>query len=107
MSIAKLLNAACNNWRLWHPPPVVLFLVAVAQFAIFFPGTKRPFRLFFFSLPESYGWCGTIHNYTSFEDQRLNVTPSSGWGFCQKSCFPSPEEELGGVERFKVSWDRS
>lgn len=29
------------------------------------------------------------------------MSASSGWGFCQKSCFPSPEEELGGVERYK------
>jgi len=50
----------------------------------------------------SYGWCGTIRNYTNFEEQRIDVEEHDGWGFCQKSCFPSPEEELGGVERVKV-----
>ena len=49
----------------------------------------------------SYGWCGTIHNYTSFAEQRLEISESDGWGFCQRSCFPKEDEELGGVERHK------
>ena len=49
----------------------------------------------------SYGWCGTIQDFSSFTEQKFSVTSDGGWGFCQKSCFPSPEDALGGVERFK------
>ncbi len=49
----------------------------------------------------SYGWCGTMHNYTSLADQKVNVSESDGWGFCQRSCFPSDKSALGGIERYK------
>ncbi|TRY79100.1 hypothetical protein TCAL_02836 [Tigriopus californicus] len=52
--------------------------------------------------PGSFGWCGTIHNYRNFRSQELHVTPETGWGFCQRSCFPKQSQSLGGVERHKM-----
>ena len=52
---------------------------------------------------DSYGWCGTIHNYTGLEEQTLEVHPAKGWGFCQRSCYTELDKiPLGGIERFKV-----
>ena len=51
----------------------------------------------------SHGWCGTIHNFSSLEDQTLEVSSTKGWGFCQRSCYTELETiPLGGIERFKV-----
>ena len=52
---------------------------------------------------DSYGWCGTIHNFSSLENQVLEVTSTKGWGFCQRSCYTELHKvPLGGIERFKV-----
>jgi len=53
--------------------------------------------------PGSYGWCGTIHDYNNLKEQKLEVHPGKGWGFCQRSCYTELDKiPLGGIERFKT-----
>ena len=39
--------------------------------------------------------------YLSQADQKFNVGPSSGWGFCSPSCFPNRSEPDFGLAKRK------
>ena len=78
--------ATCSNNPRIHGPHVESLLVLITQYHF-----------------DSYGWCGTIHNFSSLENQVLEVSATKGWGFCQRSCYTELHKiPLGGIERFKV-----
>jgi len=60
--------------------------------------TGQTYFVFIFS----YGWCGTIRDYSSFPEGDVQVETDSGWGFCERSCYPDTDVSLGGIARKKV-----
>ena len=50
----------------------------------------------------SYGWCGTMGDYSTFPNEETKIESDNGWGFCEKSCYPDMDVSLGGIAREKV-----
>jgi hypothetical protein len=44
-----------------------------------------------------------MKNYDEFPNSETDIQHESGWGFCEKSCYPDMDVSLGGIAREKVS----
>jgi hypothetical protein len=43
-----------------------------------------------------------MNDYSTFPEEEIKISPESGWGFCEKSCYPDMDVSLGGIAREKV-----